>query len=451
MSTIQDRGYVWKKGSALVPSFTAFAVVRVLEQHFPDLVDYAFTARMEDDLDDIAAGAERAVPWLSRFYFGDADEATTTRNPHRGIAAAGLKQLVSERLDEIDPRAVNAIPIGVDESGQPVVVRVGRYGPYLSRGEDRAGVPEELPPDELTIERALELLAAPGDDRELGVEPDSNLPVYVRTGRFGPYIQLGGDDENGGKPKRASLFKDMDAATIGFEDAIRLLALPRTLGELEGDEVVAQNGRFGPFIKKGPETRSLATEADLFTVTLDEALALLAEPKRRRGQGAPKPPLRELGPDPVSQKPMVVKEGRFGPYVTDGETNASLRKGDVIEELSTERGAELLQERREKEAAGLVGKGRASAGRSRAAAGSSTVKKKSSSASPSGKSGAGKSSAKAAKSTTKSSTGKSAAARISAASAATGTSKSRGSTGKNAASKAAATENIHDATGAKPT
>jgi DNA topoisomerase-1 len=362
MSTIQDRGYVWKKGSALVPSFTAFAVIRVLEEHFPDLVDYAFTARMEDDLDEIAAGDERVVPWLSRFYFGGGDQPVPGRagggHEGRGIAAAGLKQLVSEHLDDIDPRLVNAIPIGEDDEGNPVVVRVGRYGPYLSRGEQRAGIPDDLPPDELTVERALELLEAPAEDRELGADPETGQAVYVRKGRFGPYVQLGEDDDAGGKPKRASLFRDMEPASIGLDDALQLLALPRALGVSDGEEVVAQNGRYGPFIKRGGETRSLASEADLLTVTLEEAEKLLAEPKRRRGQGAAKPPLLELGPDPVSGRPLVVKEGRFGPYVTDGETNASLRRGDDPAELSQERAVELLAERREKEAAGLVGKGR---------------------------------------------------------------------------------------------
>jgi DNA topoisomerase-1 len=250
--------------------------------------------------------------------------------------------------------------------------------------------------------------------------------VHVRKGRFGPYVQLGADDDNGGKPKRASLFKDMDPATISLDDALRLLALPRPLGVVDDEEVVAQNGRFGPFIKKGSETRSLATEADLFTVTLDEALALLAEPKRRRGQGAPKPPLRELGPDPVSTKPMVVKEGRFGPYVTDGETNASLRKGDVIEELTTERGAELLQERREKEAAGLVGKGRPRGARPRAGSGSgasTTVKKKASTRSS-------KTSAAAAKTTS--------------------TAPAKKATAKKATAKKAPADSVRDAATSKP-
>ncbi|MCC6436748.1 MAG: type I DNA topoisomerase [Acidimicrobiales bacterium] len=340
MSTIQDRGYVWKKGSALVPSLTAFALVRLLEDHFPNLVDYAFTARMEDDLDGIASGSGEAIPWLSKFYFGD-------HSPE----GAGLRQMLAERLDTIDAREISTIPLGKDSEGVEVVARVGRYGPYIQRGEDRTSIPEDLPPDELTVPRALELLAAPSGDRELGADPVTGQTVYVRNGRFGPYVQLGEDptEKNAPKPKRASLFKDMDPTTIGLDDAVQLLQLPRTVGVAEdGVEVVVANGRFGPFVRKGEEIRSLETEAQLLTLTMPEALELLAQPKRRRGQSAPKGPLRELGPDPVSGKPLVIKDGRFGPYVTDGETNASLRKGDVVEELSMERALELLQDRRDR-------------------------------------------------------------------------------------------------------
>ncbi|MGE0731446.1 MAG: type I DNA topoisomerase [Acidimicrobiia bacterium] len=340
MGTIQDRGYVWKKGTALVPSFTAFALVRLLEDHFPHLVDYAFTARMEDDLDGIAAGSEEAIPWLSKFYFGE-----------QSAEGSGLRQMLAQRLDTIDAREVSTIPLGVDSEGVEVVARVGRYGPYLQRGEDRTSIPDDVPPDELSVARALELLAAPSGDRELGADPGSGLTVYVRNGRFGPYVQLGEDptEKNAPKPKRASLFKDMDPATVGLDDAVQLLQLPRTVGVAEdGVEVVVANGRFGPFVRKGDEIRSLETEQQLLTLTMPEALELLAQPKRRRGQGAPKGPLRELGPDPVSGKPLVIKDGRFGPYVTDGETNASLRKGDSVEELSMERALELLQDRRDR-------------------------------------------------------------------------------------------------------
>jgi len=371
MSTIQDRGYVWKKGSALVPSFTAFAVVRVLEDHFPDLVDYAFTARMEDDLDSIAGGSEEAVPWLARFYFGEGDVAhgsAKSTSKGSGISASGLKAMVSDRLDQIDARVVNAIPIGTDADGNEIAVRVGRYGPYLTRGEERAGVPDDLAPDEITVDRALELLAAPSDDRVLGVDPQSGLEVSVRGGRFGPYVQLG--DEHSGaeaaedgkpkkgrkkaaapKPKRASLFKSMDMSTVTLDQALQLLQLPRVLGVRDDAEIVVSNGRFGPFVKHGSETRSLASEDDLLTIDIDGALALLAEPKQRRGRTA-KPPLKELAADPVSGKAIVVKDGRFGPYATDGETNASLRKGDDPESLTWERAVELLAERRQKIAEG---------------------------------------------------------------------------------------------------
>jgi DNA topoisomerase I len=348
MSTIQDRGYVWKKGTALVPSLTAFALVRLLEDHFKNLVDYAFTARMEDDLDGIASGTEEASPWLSRFYFGDGSEE-----------GAGLRRMLAERLDTIDAREISTIPLGFDSEGVEVVARVGRYGPYLQRGDDRTSIPDNMAPDELSVERALELLAAPSGDRELGPDPVSGDSVYLRNGRFGPYVQLGADptEKNAPKPRRSSLFKDQDPAEVGLEIALQLLALPRTVGVApDGEEVVAANGRFGPFVRKGTEIRSLETEGQLLTIALPEALEVLAQPKRRRGQGPAKGPLRELGPDPVSEKPLVIKDGRFGPYVTDGETNASLRKGDSVEELTIERALELLQDRRDR---GPVTKGRA--------------------------------------------------------------------------------------------
>ena len=340
IGTIQDRGYVWKKGSALVPSFVAFAVVTLLEQHFADLVDYAFTARMEDDLDEIASGGQDAIPWLRRFYFGNGRE--------------GLHDLVHERLGEIDAREVNSIPLawgdGDGNGDGQIIVRVGRYGPYLQRGEETVSIPEDMAPDELTPERAEELLAAPSGDRQLGEDPDTRLPVYVRAGRFGPYVQLGEVEQGGEKPKTASLFKDMSPETVTIEDALRLLSLPRVLGTHpeDGEEIVALHGRYGPYIKKGSDTRSLEAEEQLFTIDLDAALALLAEPKRRRGQRAAAAPLRELGPDPASGESVVVKEGRFGPYVTDGTTNASLRKDDAVDDITLERAAELLEERRQK-------------------------------------------------------------------------------------------------------
>ena len=338
IGTIQDRGYVWKKGSALVPSFVAFAVVALLEQHFDELVDYAFTARMEDELDDIASGQKQRVPWLKGFYFGD-------------NGGGGLKTLVDERLDKIDARGINSIPIpGTDQ----IVVRVGRYGPYLLRGEETAAIPEDQAPDELTVARAEELLAAPSGDRSLGEDPATGLPVIVKAGRFGPYVQLGEAGDAKKKPRTSSLFKTMMPETLTLEQALQLLQLPRVLGAdpADGAEVSAQNGRYGPYVKKGEETRSLESEDQLFTVTLEEALELLAQPRARRGaasgRGAAAGPLKELGPEPSSGAPIVVKDGRFGPYVTDGTVNASLRKADSVEEITLDRALELLAEKRAK-------------------------------------------------------------------------------------------------------
>jgi DNA topoisomerase-1 len=332
LSTILDRGYVFKKGTALAPTFLAFAVTHLLERHFGQLVDFDFTARMEDDLDRIAAGEEDRLAWLTRFYFGDDGDR-------------GLHRLVTEDLDAIDARAVNSIPI----PGTDAVVRVGRYGPYLERGDNRASLPEDLAPDELTAEKAEELLAQP-DNKPLGSHPETGLEIVARTGRYGPYVTEVLPEGAEGKPRTASLFASMSPETVTLEDALRLLTLPRVVGELDGEEVTAQNGRYGPYVKKGTESRSLESEEQLFTVTLDEAKALFAQPPRRRGKGASRGPLRELGEDPSSGKKIVVKDGRFGPYVTDGETNASLRRGDTVEGVTPERAAELLAERRAKSA-----------------------------------------------------------------------------------------------------
>ena len=346
MNTIQDRGYVWKKGSALVPAFTAFAVINLLEQHFPDLVDFAFTARMEDDLDGIASGDEEVVPYLADFYFGPADA--------NGQRHGGLKTMVEQHLDAIDPAEINSIPIGLDPDGVLIVAKPGRQGsPYLKRGDDTASIPDSLAPDELTVDKALELLAAPKGGREVGVDPETGLVVYAKNGRFGPYVQLGEMVDGGEKPKMASIFQTMTVERITLDEALQLLALPRVVGvdPADGVEITAQNGRYGPYIQKvgadgKKDSRSLQNEEQLLTVTLDEALAIFAQPKLRRGQQA-KPPLKELGADPVSGRPIVVKDGRFGLYVTDGETNASLRKGDDLDTLTPERAAELLQIRRE--------------------------------------------------------------------------------------------------------
>jgi DNA topoisomerase-1 len=374
IATILERGYVWKKGTALVPSFTAFAVVGLLERYFGDLVDYGFTAAMENDLDEIANGRGEALPWLSRFYFGgddptraggtdgtDGTDGSPAGAPHvhngDGQTGAGddngdsgrlgLKTAVATHLGEIDAREVNSIPLGVGSDGREIVVRVGRYGPYLQSGEERAAIPDDLAPDELTVERAEALIAAPAGDRTLGTDPDTDLPVLVRSGRFGPYVQLGEGGEGKDKPRTASLFSSMTAETISMEQALELLQIPRVVGTdpNTGEEIVAHNGRFGPYLKRGSDTRSLTSEEQLLTTTLDEALAIFTQPKTRRGRAAAGP-LRELGADPVTGLPVVVREGRFGPYVTDGTTNASLRRGDDVESIDIERAAELLAERR---------------------------------------------------------------------------------------------------------
>ncbi|MGH9289515.1 MAG: topoisomerase C-terminal repeat-containing protein, partial [Acidimicrobiales bacterium] len=338
MQTIQDRGYVWKRGQALVPSWSAFAVVNLLEGHFSAEVDYSFTARMENDLDEIAAGQRARVPFLRAFWFGN--------------GTPGLTSLIDHAMANADPAVVNAIPLGKDDEGTDIVVRNGRYGPYIKRGDDTVSLPADIAPDELSIARALDLLAAPKGDEPLGTDPDSGLAVYVRTGRYGPYVQLGDADTlpEGTKPKMSSLFQSMSPSTVTLEEAVALLRLPRTVGTdpATGEEIIALNGRYGPYVKRGRETRSLGTENELFTVTVDRAARLFAEPKRR-GRTIASAPLRELGTDPVSGKPMVIRSGRYGPYVTDGETNASLREreGDTIEGLTDERAAELLQARRD--------------------------------------------------------------------------------------------------------
>jgi len=356
IGTILDRGYVFKKGTALVPSFLSFAVVNLLEKHFGRLVDYDFTARMEDDLDRIARGEAQAVPWLKRFYFGEgaghggAAEAGNGDGDHLG----GLKELVTD-LGAIDAREVSSFPVGND-----IVLRVGRYGPYIERGEkdaeghQRADVPEDLAPDELSVELAEELLAKPSGDFELGADPESGHQIIARDGRYGPYVTevlpegTPKTGKNAVKPRTASLFKSMSLDTVTLADALKLMSLPRVVGaDAEGVEITAQNGRYGPYLKKGTDSRSLQTEDQLFTITLEEALEIYSQPKQR-GRAAAKPPLKELGADPVSGQPVVVKDGRFGPYVTDGETNATLRSGDSVEEITPERGFELLAEKRAK-------------------------------------------------------------------------------------------------------
>ncbi|GAB7067916.1 type I DNA topoisomerase [Mycobacterium hodleri] len=371
IKTIQDRGYVHKKGSALVPSWVAFAVIGLLEQHFGRLVDYDFTAAMEDELDEIASGNERRTNWLNNFYFGG------DHGVDGSIArAGGLKKLVGGNLEEIDARVVNSIKLFDDDQGRAINVRVGRNGPYLERmipdpdnpGElkpQRANLKDELTPDELTLELAEKLFSTPQEGRSLGVDPESGHEIVAKDGRYGPYVtevlpappeepddgapaKKGKKPPVGPKPRTGSLLQSMDLETITLDDALKLLSLPRVVGvdPSNNEEITAQNGRYGPYLKRGTDSRSLANEEQMFTITLEEALKIYSEPKRRGRQGAATPPLRELGNDPVSEKPMVIKDGRFGPYVTDGETNASLRKGDDVMSITDGRASELLADRR---------------------------------------------------------------------------------------------------------
>jgi DNA topoisomerase I len=335
IGTILARGYVYKKGTALVPAWLAFAVVRLLEQHFAGLIDYSFTAEMEDVLDNVAAGREPGPEVLARFYFGSGD-------------LEGLKKLVSE-LGDIDARALSTF-----EVGDGIAARVGRYGPYVENSADgtRANIPDDLPPDELTLDKARELLANPaGAENVLGEDPDTGRRVVAKNGRFGPYVTevLEDDVPKGTKARTSSLFKSMSLDTITLDEALKLLTLPRRIGDdpETGEEIVAANGRYGPYIRREKESRSLENEEQLFTITLDDAVARLREPKRR-GRAAATAPLRELGEDPETKQPVVVKDGRFGPYVTDGETNATLRRDDNPDDVTLLRAAELLAEKRAK-------------------------------------------------------------------------------------------------------
>jgi len=403
MSTISDRGYVDHRGQALVPTWLAFAVTRLLEENFTELVDYDFTASMERDLDRIAAGEEERVAWLRRFYNGQGasdavaqeiaqaaatGELDTAAASAAELRAQGLKGLV-DNLGEIDARAVNSIEIG-----EGITLRVGRYGPYLEDGEGkRANVPADVAPDELTVDKARELFARAADDgRELGIDPVSGRVIIAKHGRYGPYVtEVLPDPEEAAeadaaasaaatdsageaatkksarstktaktrkkttktakpKPRTASLLRSMDLSTVTLEQALDLLSLPRVVGQdpESGEDITAQNGRYGPYLKKGTDSRSLETEEQIFTVTLEQALELFAQPKRRRGQAAARGPLRELGEDPATGKPVVIKDGRFGPYFTDGETNVTLRRGDDPATVTPERAFELLAEKRAK-------------------------------------------------------------------------------------------------------
>jgi DNA topoisomerase I len=353
IQTIQDRGYVYKRGRALVPTFLAFSVTGLLETHFTKLVDYDFTASMEEDLDKIAAGEAGRVDWLRDFYYGVDGQP-------------GLDEL-SLDLGGIDARATNTMNLS-----DTIEIRVGRYGAYLQENipdQDRklANIPEELAPDELTLEKAIELLAAPSGERELGTDPSTGLEVIAKSGRFGPYItevfpeepvELDDKGEpkkkrkkkDAPKPKTASLLSTMTLDTITIDDALKLLSLPRILGtNSAGEDITIQNGRYGPYLKAGVDSRTLTSEDQLFSLSLDEALEIYSKPKERR-RGVAKPPLKELGKDPATEKEVIVKDGRFGMYVTDGETNATLRRGDTLEALTIERALELLAGRRAWEA-----------------------------------------------------------------------------------------------------
>ncbi|CAA9381420.1 type I DNA topoisomerase [uncultured Nocardioides sp.] len=342
IKTIIDRGYVYKKGTALVPAWIAFSVIRLLEEHFPRHISYEFTADMEDVLDEIAHGRRDRATELGEFYYGSEE-------------VDGLHPLVTG-LGEIDARELATFPIGDPADG--IDLRVGRYGPYLEGPDDdgnpagkRANVPDDLPPDELTTAKALELLANPaGEETVLGAHPETGLQVVAKNGRYGPYVTevLPEDAPKSARPRTGSLFKSMSLDSVTLDQAVQLLSLPRVVGVGEdGEEITAQNGRYGPYLKKGTDSRTIASEEQLLTITLEEALAVYAQPKQR-GRGAATAPLKELGNDPVSGQPVVVKAGRFGEYVTDGEYNATLRKDDTVDAITLERAAELLAERREK-------------------------------------------------------------------------------------------------------
>jgi DNA topoisomerase-1 len=346
IDTILAREYVFKKGNALVPTWIAFSVVRLLEDHLPSLVDYAFTAQMEDYLDAISRDEAGHLVYLRRFYFGE-DESS---NGSDG-GELGLKRRLDAKIKEIDARSMSRFELGVPKGGEhtePIYVRVGRYGPFLEHGERRASIPDEMPPDELTLDKALELLnQAKQDDEPIGHCPDTGKPVYMKQGRFGPYVQLGSSDEDE-KPKNASLLQGMDPAQVDLQVALKLLTLPRTIGDhpQSHEPVVAHNGRFGPYVKCGAETRSLPADISPLDVTLEQAVELLAQPKTRgRGRAAPKEPIKTFDPSPVTQQPIKLLEGRYGPYVTDGETNASLPKGTSPDALSFDQAVHLLAER----------------------------------------------------------------------------------------------------------
>jgi len=353
IQTIQDRGYVTKRGRALVPTFLAFSVTGLLEQHFGKLVDYEFTASMEEDLDKIANGEQERVAWLTTFFYGHDD-------------VPGLEFLAQD-LGNIDAQQINTMKLSDD-----IEIRVGRFGAYVQQGvgDERkfANIPENIAPDEMTLALAIELLAKPSGERELGIDPTTSLPIIAKSGRYGPYVtevlpepEMVVDKKTGElkkprkkkdapKPKTASLLSTMDLDSITFDDALKLLSLPRNIGQYEGVDITVQNGRYGPYMTHGADSRTLTSEEQIFTITLEEAIDIYKQPKVRRGRGAPKPPLKELGADPATGRNLIIKDGRFGMYITDGETNATLRRGDTVEFMTIERGLELLAGRRAWEA-----------------------------------------------------------------------------------------------------
>ena len=339
LGTILNRGYVWKKGQAIVPSWTAFAVVKLMKNHFTELVDYAFTATVEEELDEISQGLRVKEVWLGEFYYGNGKELP------------GLKPLVEHNIANIDAAALNAFPVGMHPTtGEEIVLRPGKFGPYVRCGDNTASVPETMTPDELNVEIAVALLAAPKYIDPIGELDD--LPVFLKTGRYGPYVQWGTIENpppDLEKPKMVSLFKTMALENVTMTEALQLLSLPRTVGAdtTDGEIITAQNGRYGPYISKGKESRTLESEDQIFTITIEAALAKLAEPRVFGRRGPAKPPLKEFGNDPVSNRPVVAKDGKFGTYVTDGETNASLTRGDRLEFITPERAFELLAIRRD--------------------------------------------------------------------------------------------------------
>jgi DNA topoisomerase-1 len=339
LGTILNRGYVWKKGQAIVPSWTAFAVVKLMKNHFTELVDYTFTATVEEELDEIAQGLRVKEVWLGEFYYGNGKELP------------GLKPLVEHNIANIDAATLNAFPVGIHPTtGEEIVLRPGKFGPYVRCGENTASVPETMTPDELNVEIAVALLAAPKYVDPIG-ELDG-LPVFLKTGRYGPYVQWGTIETpplDLEKPKMVSLFKSMAIENVTMIEALQLLSLPRTVGAdlTDGELITAQNGRYGPYISKGKDSRTLENEEQIFTITIEAALAKLAEPRVFGRRGPAKPPLKEFGADPVSNRPVVAKDGKFGTYVTDGETNASLTRGDRLEFITPERAFELLAIRRD--------------------------------------------------------------------------------------------------------